>query len=120
MTFGHRTPRTELRISAPLRPVHDDVDLSLGVASPGADDAFLAAECIALASRRIERTRTVRLDRITMAATGVGHVDCERCTSALHRYCRAVALALSQRGGARDVLGRKVISLAKGAAFADR
>src|SRR5580704_8722283 len=93
--------------------------LSLGVAGPGADHAFLAAEFIAFFRRFIERTRNMRLDRVAMGAAGVGHVDRQGGAGALHRHRRAVALALFQRRSARGALGGIIIGLAIGAAFAE-
>src|SRR4030088_2263483 len=48
--------------------------LPFGVAGPCADHAFLAAEFVAFARRRVERTRNPGLDRITMGSAGIGHV----------------------------------------------
>ena len=99
---------------------HMQKTLSPAVACPGAYNAFPAAEFIALARRRVERAGDVRFDRVTMSAAGIGDVDCERGAGALHRYRSAIALALPQRGGARRILGRIVVRLAIGAAFANR
>jgi len=41
---------------------------ALGVAGPGADHGFLAAEFVTLAGRGVERARNVRLDRVAMGA----------------------------------------------------
>jgi hypothetical protein len=94
--------------------------LALGVASPGADHAFLAAELVAFLGRGIERARYLRRHGVAMGAAGIGHVDRERGTGALHGHSRAVALALLQRGGTGSRFRRVIIGLAVGAAFADR
>src|SRR5271163_3847299 len=94
--------------------------LSLGVAGPGPDHAFLAAIFVAFAGGFVERTRNVRLDRIAVGTAGVGHVDGKRSTSALHRHRFAVAVALFERGSACRIFSRIVIGLSVGAAFADR
>src|SRR5438046_927192 len=91
----------------------------LGVAGPGADDAFLAAEFVALLCRGVERARNFGFYGIAMRAAGISHVDGERGASPLHGDGSAVALALLQRGSARDGLGGIVIGLAIGTAFAD-
>ena len=54
-----------------------------------------------------------------MGAAGIGHVDRQRGTGALHGDGCALALALLQRRGTRGSLGRIIKSLAVGAAFAD-
>src|SRR5204862_1291261 len=72
--------------------------LSPGVAGPGADDAFLAAELVALAGRGIEGRGNLRLHRIAVRAAGILHVDRERSAGALHGDGGALALALLQRG----------------------
>src|SRR3954471_9342868 len=92
----------------------------LGVAGPGADDAFLAAEFVALLGGGVERGGDLRLHGVTMGAAGIGHVDRERGAGALHRRRGAVTLAVFQRGGARRRFGSIVVGLAIGAAFADR
>src|SRR5438105_2538498 len=91
----------------------------LGVAGPGADDAFLAAEFVALPGRGVEGAGNFRLHGIAMRAAGISHVDCERGTGALHGDGGAGALALLQRRGARGRFGGIVIGLAVRAAFAD-
>src|SRR3954447_5255118 len=102
------------------RAPQDEVSISpLGVAGPGADHAFLAAELVTLLGRGIERTRNFRFYGIAVGTAGIGHVDCERGAGALHGERGAIALALLQRRGARGFLGRIVVSLAVGAAFAD-
>src|SRR5215218_6644042 len=94
--------------------------LPLGVAGPGADHAFLAAEFVALLGRGIERAGNLRFDGIAMGAAGIFHVDRERRAGALHGHRGAVALALLQRREPGCGLGGIVIGLAIGAAFADR
>src|SRR5579872_197155 len=94
-------------------------NLPLGVAGPGADDAFLAAEFVALAGGFIQRTRNMRLDRIAMGTAGVGHVNRQRGAGTFHRDRLAVAVALLERGGARRIFARIVVSLPVSAAFAD-
>src|ERR1700750_5650 len=91
-----------------------------GVAGPGADHAFLAAEFVAFARRGVECRRYLRLDRVAMGAAGVGHIDRQRRARALHGHCRALALALLQRRSARTGFAAIVKGLAIGAAFADR
>src|ERR1700733_622901 len=63
------------RLGAPRRPGMTEVKSPLGVAGPGADHAFLAAEFIALARGFVERTRNPGLDGIAVGAAGIGHVD---------------------------------------------
>src|SRR5579871_1739963 len=94
--------------------------LTLGVAGPGADDAFLAAEFVTFAGRVVERARNLRADRIAVRAAGIGHVDRKGGTGALHNDGRALALAMLQRFGARFAFGRIVIGLAVSSAFAHR
>src|ERR1700687_1064792 len=74
--------------------------LPLGVAGPGADDAFLAAGCVAFAGRLVERTGNPGLDRITMRAAGIGHVDRQRRAGALHGHHGAPAPAVLEGRGA--------------------
>src|SRR5580765_3919445 len=93
--------------------------LSLGVAGPGADHTFLAAEFVALLCCGVERTGNFRFYGIAVGAAGIGHVDRERGARALHGERGAIALALLQRRGARRFLGRIVVGLAVGAALAD-
>src|SRR4051794_16674666 len=93
--------------------------LALGVAGPGADHAFLAAEIVALFGGGVQRGGDLRLDRIAMGAAGVGHVDGKRRAGLFHRNRGALALALLARGGERGLLGRIIDGLAIGAAFAD-
>src|ERR1700704_3797866 len=77
--------------------------LPFGVAGACADHAFLAAEFVAFARRRVERTRNPGLDRRTMGSAGIGHAA-RRCgAGALHGPRGALALALLQR---RDACGR--------------
>src|SRR5215468_9526074 len=68
-----------------------------GVAGPGADHAFLAAELIALLGRGVERGRNLRFDGIAVSAAGIGHVDRECRAGALHGDGGAGALALLLR-----------------------
>src|SRR4030095_5063640 len=93
---------------------------SPGVAGPGADDAFLAAEFVALLGGGIERGGNFWLHRIAVRATRVLQVNRQRRAGALHGDGRALAFALLQRGDARRVLARIIIGLAIGAALADR
>src|SRR6187397_123776 len=93
---------------------------SLGVAGPGANHAFLAAELVAFAGRCIERARNLRLHGVAVRAAGVGHVDSECSTGALHGDSGTLAFALLQRRNARGILGRIIEGLAVGAAFTDR
>src|SRR5438132_604832 len=93
--------------------------LSLGVAGPGADNAFLTAEFVALLCRGVQRTRNFRLHGIAVGTARIGHVDRKRGAGALHGERGANALALLQRRGARSGLGGIVIGLAIGAALAD-
>src|SRR4051794_27092194 len=83
-------------------------NLPLGVAGPGADHAFLAAEFVALARRRVERTRNLWFHRVTVGAAGVGHVDRQRRAGPLHDQRGAFALTLLARRGARRVFFRIV------------
>src|SRR5438445_6967917 len=46
----------------------------LGVAGPGADDAFLATEFVAFFGRGVERAGNLRLHRLAVCAAGIGHV----------------------------------------------
>src|SRR4029453_6537486 len=91
----------------------------LGVAGPGADHAFLAAEFVTLLCRGVERARDFGFYGIAVRAAGIGHVDRERRAGALHGDSGARALALLERRGARRRLGGIVIGLAIGAAFTD-
>src|SRR5882724_10601908 len=75
--------------------------LPLGVAGPGADHAFLAAEFVAFFGRGVERARNLRLHRVAVGAAGIGDVDRQRSTGALHGDGPAVALALLQRSRPR-------------------
>src|SRR5712664_3461081 len=110
-----------LRFAAARRPGMTIVEnLPLGVAGPGADHAFLAAELIALAGRLVERTRNPRLDRITVGTAGIGHVNHQRGTGAFHGQRGAIALALLAGRGPRRLLARIVVGSAVGAALADR
>src|SRR5689334_4834700 len=93
---------------------------ALGVAGPGADHAFLAAELVAFARRLIERARNARTHGITMRTAWIFHVDGQRRAGALHGDGGTPALALLQRGDARGILTAVVIGLAEGTAFADR
>src|SRR6266436_5063416 len=96
------------------------IDLPLGVAGPGADHAFLAAGFVAFAGRLVERTGNFGFDRITVGTAGIGHVDRQRGTGALHAHRGALALAVLEGLGARHLLGCIVVGLAIGAALADR
>jgi hypothetical protein len=93
--------------------------LAPGVAGPGADDAFLAAEFVAFARGGIERGRNPRLDRIAMGAAGIGEVDRQRGAGAFHGNSGAITLALLERRGLRSRFRRKIMGLAIGAALAD-
>src|SRR3984957_10309196 len=94
---------------------------SPGVAGPGADHAFLAAEFVAFARRLVQRTRNPRFDRVAVGTAGIGHVDRQRGAGALHGpRGRAVALALLERGRAGLGFAGIIIGLTVGAAFADR
>src|SRR5450432_3416817 len=107
--------------SRPTRPPRARLELPLGVAGPSADHALPAAEFVAFARRLVQRTRNPRPDRIAVRPARVGHVDGKRGAGALHGDCLAIAaLALPERRGARRALGGIVVSLAIGAAFADR
>src|SRR5258707_5443582 len=95
--------------------------LPLGVAGPGPDDAILAAELVAFARRLVQRSQTLRPDRIAVRPARVRHVDGKRRAGALHGDRLATAaLALPERRDPRRALGGIVISPAIGAAFADR
>src|SRR5258707_1694023 len=103
------------------RAPQDEVSVSpLGVASPGADHAFLAAEFVTLAGRLVERAGNLWLDRVAVGAAGIGHVDRERGAGAFHRHRGAGALALLDGRGAGLGFTGIIVSLAIGAAFADR
>src|SRR5882724_11230372 len=92
-----------------------------GVAGPGADHAFLAAELVAFARRLVQRVRNLRPDGVAVGTAGIGHVDGQRGAGALHCDRLAItALALLERCGTRRFLSGIVIGLAVGAAFADR
>src|SRR6185295_1900571 len=104
---------------APHRPGMTIAKSPLGVAGPGADHAFLAAEFVALLGRRVERIGNFGFCGIAVGTAWIGHVDRERGTGAFHGERGAVALAQPQRRGTRRFLGGKVIGLAVGAAFAD-
>src|ERR1700687_1969848 len=103
-------------------PRNDDwLNLPLGVAGPGADHAFLAAEFVAFFRRFVERARNVRLDGVAVGAAGNGHVDRKCCAGPLHGHRGAAATpALPERRLARRVLGRIIKGLTIGAAFAYR
>src|SRR2546430_9786733 len=102
------------------RTPQDQASISpLGVASPGADHAFLAAEFVALPCRGVERTRNFRFYGVAVGTAGIGHVDGQRRAGPLHGERDTVALALFQYRGARGFLGGKVIGLAVSAALAD-
>src|SRR5436190_6122520 len=60
-------------------------ELSAGVAGPGADDAFLAAELVAVAHGAVLGGRDAWSDRIAVRAARVRHIDGERGTGTLHR-----------------------------------
>src|SRR4029450_636560 len=64
----------------------------LGVAGPGADHAFLAAEFVALFGRGVERAGYSGFHGVAVGAARIGHVDRERGAGALHGYGGAVAL----------------------------
>src|SRR5205809_92132 len=81
---------------------------ALGVADPGADHAFLATIFVAFARRVVERGRDLRPDRIAVWTAGIGQVDGERRTGLLHRHGGAFALALLERRGLGEMLGRIV------------
>src|SRR3954465_14300134 len=88
------------------RAPQDEVSISpLGVAGPGADDAFLAAELVTLLCRGIERAGKIRFYGIAVGTAGIGHVDRERGAGALHGERGAIALALLQRRGTPVSLG---------------
>jgi hypothetical protein len=94
--------------------------LPLGVASPGADHAFLAAEFVAFARRGVERARYSRLDGVAMGAAGIGHVDRKRGAGAAHgQRGGTVTLALLARRRECISLARIVEGLAISTAFAD-
>src|SRR5947209_18091072 len=93
--------------------------LAPGVAGPGADHAFLAAEIVAFFCGGVQRGGDLRLDRIAVRAAGVAHVDGQRRAGLFHGHRRALALALLPRGGERALLSRIIDRLAVGAAFAD-
>src|SRR5205823_14564206 len=80
---------------------------------------FVAAKLVAFFGRGVERARNFWLHRVTMGAAGIGHVDRQRGTGALHGGGCALAIALLQRRGTRGSLGRIIKSLAVGAAFAN-
>src|SRR5262249_35519422 len=48
---------------------------AFGVAGPGADHAFLAAELVAFARRLVQRTGNFRPHRVAMRTAGIDHVD---------------------------------------------
>src|SRR5437868_15340282 len=62
-------PRDGFRYALPILPVS-----APGVAGPGADHAFLAAEIVAFFGGFVQRARHLRLDRIAVGATGIGQV----------------------------------------------
>src|SRR6185312_12052231 len=80
--------------AAPVASPMTAKGLSLGVAGPGADHAFLAAVFVAFARGGIERGRDLRLDGIAIGTARVGHIDRHRRAGTLHGHGRAVALAL--------------------------
>src|SRR4029077_6426967 len=102
---------SRFRVRANARPGMTERS-PLGVAGPGADYAFLAAEFVALFGRGVERARYFRLHGVTMRAAGIGHVDGECGTGALHGHSGAIALALFQGSCPRGGLGGIVIGLA--------
>src|SRR6185437_10175081 len=95
-------------------------NLALGVAGPGSDHAFLAAELVAFAGGFVERTRNPGLDRIAVGTARVLQIDRERGTGASHGQRGTRALALLESCGARHVRSTIIIGLAIGAALADR
>src|SRR5688572_6626541 len=107
------------RVRANARPGMTIANLALGVAGPGADHAFLAAEFVAFFGRGVERAGYSGFHGITVGAARIDHVDRERGAGALHGERGAVALALLQRRGARGGFGGIVIGLAVGAALSD-
>src|ERR1043166_6440877 len=108
-------PRDGFRYALPILHVSPP-----GIAGPGADHAFLAAEIVAFFGGFVQRVRDLRLDRIAVSAARIDHVHGKRRAGAFHGDRLAVALALFSRGGERRPLGRIVDRLAVGAAFADR
>ena len=64
--------------AAPRSVPADLLALPFGVAGPGADDAFLAAEFVALLGRGVERARNLRFHGIAVGTAGIGHVDRKR------------------------------------------
>src|SRR3954465_963800 len=95
-----------LRHSGPREGARPGVTLALGVAGPGADHAFLAAEIVAFLGGGVQRGRDLGLDRVAVGAAWVGHVDGKRRAGPLHGHGGALALALLARGGKRLGLGR--------------
>src|SRR3981189_511018 len=60
-------------LDASHRPGMTITESPLGVAGPGADHAFLAAEFVALLCRGVERTRNFRLHGVAVGTAGIGH-----------------------------------------------
>jgi hypothetical protein len=90
-----------------------------GVASPGADDAVLAAVLVALTQRRVLRFPETPRDRIAMRAAGILAVDCDRSACALHWHDLAAAGAFAEGGAACGRLLCIVVGKAVGTARPD-
>src|SRR5258705_11764301 len=94
------------------RAPQDEVSVSpLGVAGPGADHAFLAAEFVTLAGRLVERAGNLWLDRVAVGAAGIGDVEREPGAGAFHRHRVPDALVLLDRLGWGLCLSEIIISL---------
>src|ERR1700681_4148068 len=117
---AYALPQGEVRPRSWHTLVTIKIELPLGVAGPGADHAFLAAEFVAFACRLVERTGNFGFDRVTVGTAGIGHVDRQRGTGAFHGQRGAFALAAPAGHGPRRLLGCIVVGLAIGAALADR
>src|SRR5205085_7745061 len=74
-------PRDGFRYALPILHVSP-----LGVAGPGADHAFLAAEIVAFFGGFVQRVRDLRLDCIAVSAAGIDQVHRKRRAGPLHGH----------------------------------
>src|SRR3981081_1486001 len=92
---------------------------ALGVAGPGADDAILAAEVVALLQRGILRLAQPVLDGIAMWTANILAVDGDCPAGTQDRDDLAAAYAFAERCPARGRLFRIIVGKAVGAARPD-
>src|SRR5262245_46353048 len=90
---GFSDVQLHILVRANARPGMTVANSSPGVAGPGADDAFLAAEFVALPGGSIERGGNLGLHGIAVRATRVLQINRQRRAGALHGDGRALALA---------------------------